>query len=63
MRSNLTYFSTISIDSRRFPIVEPGVIEHKPYVVDVLPGVGVLAYNSFHTLTMIYSKSNRKLIE
>lgn len=39
---NLSQFGAVFIHAWRLPVVQPGVIEHQPHVVHVLPGLLVL---------------------
>lgn len=42
---NLSQLGAVLVDSGCFAIVQPGVVEHQPDVVHVLPGILVLTYN------------------
>lgn len=35
-------FGTIFINSGCFAVVQPGIVEHEPHVIDILPGFLVL---------------------
>lgn len=42
-KSLITYLCTVLVDPGRFPVVKPGIVKHEPHIVDILPGVIVLA--------------------
>lgn len=35
-------FSAVLVDTGRFSVIQPGVVEHEPHVVHILPGLLVL---------------------
>lgn len=40
-------FGAVLIDAGRFSVVQPGVVEHEPHIVHVLPGLLVLTRIQF----------------
>lgn len=44
---HLGQLRAVFVHTRRFPIVQPSVVEHQPYVVYVLPGFLVLTCVQF----------------
>lgn len=42
---DLSQLGAVLVDSGCFTIVQPGVIEHEPDVIHILPGILVLTYN------------------
>jgi len=38
-----TYLCAITIDPRCLAVIQPGIVEHQPNIIHILPGITVLA--------------------